>query len=131
MRLVGLVLLAGCSALIPPRLWHPSGWEADEGRLGCASYAYPAVDLAFGAPMLGLGVAGAVVGTEPANNLVDGVVKGLAMEAAVIGLAAGALWTGSAIYGFSSGARCHRELERANAAKTDVPKSSWQGQARF
>jgi len=112
-RLVGLVLLVGCSALIPPRMWHPRGWQAEEGRPGCPSYAYPAVDLAFGVPMLALGVTGAVVATEPASGFSGAVVEGLAKAEAIVGLVAGALWTGSAIYGFSSGAHCNRELDAA------------------
>jgi len=93
-------------------MWHPSGWEAEEGRLGCPSYAYPAVDLAFGTPLLALGVASAVVATEPVrDNFFDGAVQSAAKVAAIIGLVGGALWTGSAIYGFSSGVHCHRELD--------------------
>lgn len=106
-----MALLAGCSALIPARLWHPSGWEAEEGHLGCPSYAYPAVDLTFGTPMLALGIASAVVATEPVrDNFFDGAVHSAAVLAAIVGFAAGALWTGSAIYGFSNEHSCHREL---------------------
>jgi hypothetical protein len=112
-RFAALVLLAGCSALIPPRLWHPSGWEAEEGELGCPSYAYPVVDLGFGVPMLTLGVTGAVVATEPTSpsgGIGEAVNKALATEAAIIGLVTGVVWTASGIYGLSNEQSCHREL---------------------
>ena len=116
-RIVGLVVLVGCSALIPPRMWHPPGWQAEEGRPGCPSYAYPTIDLAFGVPMLALGVVGAIVATEPpstnqnlAGALAEGTVERGAIAATVLGLTAGVAWTASSIYGYTNEQICHREL---------------------
>jgi hypothetical protein len=107
---VGSMLLTSCSVLIPERMWHPPGWLAEEGHLGCPSYGYPVADLAFGVPMLTLGAVGAVTVTEPSHGINDVVLQGAARAAMVVGLGAGTLWTASAIYGFWRNARCHREL---------------------
>ena len=108
MRVAILALLTGCSLLIPPRMWHPTAEDSDDGRAHCPSYAYPVVDAAYGVPALALGGVLGVAATEPAHDLATSIGRTLELDLALVGLISGALWTASSIYGFTHGASCRR-----------------------
>lgn len=117
-RLLGLgsaALVAGCSVFIPPHRYDPVARKTEDGHASCPSYAYPGLDIAFGAPLVILGIIVSVAASQPPDHPLGGIVQGVAQDYGYIFLGTGAVWSASAIYGFMRNGDCHEQLDHMTA----------------